>query len=51
VNEGTICWGCRGLVDNPNENSQKEVLIKYGLTVDDAIGKFRLYFDWQERKK
>lgn len=51
VNEGTICWGCRGLVDNPNENSEKEVLIKYGLSVDDAIGKFRLYFGWQERKK
>jgi len=51
VNEGTICWGCRGLVDNPNENSHKEVLIKYGLTVDDAIGKFKLYFDWQERKR
>jgi sulfhydrogenase subunit delta len=51
VNEGTICWGCRGLVDNPNENSEKEVLIKYGLTVDDAIDKFKLYFGWQERKK
>ncbi len=51
VNEGTKCWGCRGLVDNPNENSQKEVLIKYGLTVDDAIKKFRLYFGWQGRKK
>jgi sulfhydrogenase subunit delta len=51
VNEGTKCWGCRGLVDNPNENSQKEVLIKYGLTVDDAINRFKLYFGWQERKK
>jgi sulfhydrogenase subunit delta len=51
VNEGTICWGCRGLVDNPNENSEKEVLIKYGLTVDDAINKFKLYFGWQERKR
>jgi len=51
VNEGTKCWGCRGLVDNPNENSQKEVLIKYGLTVDDAINKFKLYFGWQERKR
>jgi sulfhydrogenase subunit delta len=51
VNEGTICWGCRGLVDNPNENSEKEVLIKYGQTVDDAIAKFRLYFGWQEAKR
>lgn len=51
INEGTICWGCRGLVDNPNENSHKEVLIKYGLTVDDAIAKFKLYFGWQEAKR
>ena len=51
VNQGTICWGCRGLVDNPYENAHIEVLIKYGLTVDDAIGKFRLYFTWQEGRK
>ncbi len=51
VNEGTICWGCRGLVDNPNENSHKEVLLKYGLTVDETINKFRLYYGWQERRK
>ncbi|MHA2219598.1 MAG: NADH-quinone oxidoreductase subunit B family protein [Candidatus Hodarchaeales archaeon] len=51
VNEGTICWGCRGLIDNPNENAQYEVLIKYGLQVDGVIRKFRLYFGWQERKK
>ena len=50
VNEGTKCWGCRGMVDNPNENSQKEVLIKYGLSVDDAIGKFKLYFGWEKKK-
>ncbi len=51
VNEGTICWGCRGLVDNPNENSHKEVLLKYGLTVDETINKFKLYFGWQGRGK
>ena len=50
VNEGTKCWGCRGLVDNPNENSQKEVLVKYGLSVDDAVGKFKLYFGWEKKK-
>jgi coenzyme F420-reducing hydrogenase gamma subunit len=50
VNEGTKCWGCRGLVDNPNENSQKEVLIKYGLSVDDAINKFKLYFGWEKKQ-
>ncbi|MEJ2113683.1 MAG: hypothetical protein P8X62_08355 [Flavobacteriaceae bacterium] len=30
--------------------SQKEVLIKYGLSVDDAIGKFKLYFGWEKKK-
>jgi coenzyme F420-reducing hydrogenase gamma subunit len=50
VNEGTKCWGCRGMVDNPNENSQKEVLIKYGLSVDDALDKFKLYFGWENKK-
>ncbi|MGD2248740.1 MAG: NADH:ubiquinone oxidoreductase [Candidatus Methanofastidiosia archaeon] len=51
VNEGTICWGCRGLVDNPNEDAHKEVLEKYGLDVDDVINKFLLYFGWQEAIK
>jgi coenzyme F420-reducing hydrogenase gamma subunit len=51
INEGTICWGCRGLIDNPNANAQYDVLLKYGLTVDEVIKKFRLYFGWQERKK
>ena len=48
VNEGTLCWGCRGLVDNPNENAHKEVLNKYGLTINEVIDKFQLYFNWQE---
>jgi len=48
VNEGTTCWGCRGLVPNPNENAHQEVLEEYGLTVDEVINKFNLYFGWQQ---
>lgn len=48
VNEGTICWGCRGMIDNPNEEAHKEVLEKYGLTAEEVIRKFNLYFGWQE---
>ena len=48
VNEGTICWGCRGLVDNPNEEAHKEVLDKYGLSLDEVLNKFRLYFGFRE---
>jgi len=48
VNEGAICWGCRGLVDNPNTDSHKEVLAKYNLTADEVVNKFKLYFGWNE---
>ena len=51
INEGTLCWGCRGLVDNPNKDAHKEVLEKYGLTIDEVVNKFRLYFGWQEGTK
>lgn len=48
VNNGSICWGCRGLVDDPNINAEKEVLEKYGLTVDDALKMLRLYDTYSE---
>lgn len=51
VNEGATCWGCRGLIDNPNENAHKEVLEEYGLTVEEVIKKFNLYFAWQEEAR
>lgn len=51
INEGSICWGCRGPVDNPNTDSHKEVLEKYGLSVEQALGKFKLYYGWTHCKK
>ncbi len=48
VNNGSICWGCRGLVDDPNINAEKEVLEKYGLSVDDALKMLRLYDTYSE---
>ncbi|PIR17750.1 MAG: NADH:ubiquinone oxidoreductase [Deltaproteobacteria bacterium CG11_big_fil_rev_8_21_14_0_20_49_13] len=50
VNEGAVCWGCRGLVDNPNTDVHKEVLAKYDLTTDEVLNKFKLYFGWTETK-
>jgi len=46
VTEGSICWGCRGLVDDPNIHAQVEVLAKYGLSVEDILRKFQLYADF-----
>ncbi|MGM0510175.1 MAG: NADH:ubiquinone oxidoreductase [Thermoplasmatota archaeon] len=51
VNEGTICWGCRGLIDNPNENAHMEVLEEYGLTPEEVINKFSLYFNHQKEAR
>lgn len=43
VTAGRKCWGCRSLVDDPNVNSEKDILKKYGLTVDDMLVQFRLF--------
>lgn len=40
---GDGCQGCRGLVDDPNINAQKDILQKYGLTVEEAADKFRIF--------
>ncbi len=45
---GSDCVGCRGLVDNPNKEAQKEVLEKFGLTVDDVLARFTLFGSYQE---
>ncbi len=43
VTAGRKCWGCRALVDEPNVNSQKDILKKYGLTMDDMMLQFKLF--------
>ena len=37
------CEGCRGPVDDPNMNAQKDLLAEHGLTVDDIMAEFNLY--------
>lgn len=51
VNEGTRCWGCRGLIDNPNEDAHKEVLDEYGLSAEEILNEFSLYFAWQQEAR
>ncbi len=51
VTSGRFCWGCRGLVDDPNADSEKEVLQKYGLTVDQAVERFRIFNSYAEVAK
>lgn len=51
VTEGAVCWGCRGLVDDPNVDAHKEVLAKYGLSVNELKNKLNLYFGGSEISK
>ena len=45
VNNGNKCYGCRGLVDNPAADSQKDILLKYGLKLEEILNRFTLYND------
>jgi len=45
VNNGNRCYGCRGLVDNPAANGEKEILLKYGLKLEEILQHFTLYND------
>jgi len=51
ITAGSVCWGCRGPVNNPNIDAHKEVLEKYGLTVEQAMAKFQLYYGWTKKPK
>jgi sulfhydrogenase subunit delta len=48
VSEGTRCWGCRGLIDNPNENAAFDVLEEHGLSVEEVTEFYNMYFGWQQ---
>ena len=37
------CVGCRGLIDDPNMSSHKNLLSEHGLTVDEAISQYMLF--------
>jgi sulfhydrogenase subunit delta len=51
VTSGRICWGCRGLIDEPNINSEKDILKKYGLTEKQVMEKFKIYDTYAEAAK
>jgi sulfhydrogenase subunit delta len=48
VTSGRICWGCRGLIDNPNIDAEKSVLKKYGLTAEQVMEEFKIYDTYAE---
>jgi coenzyme F420-reducing hydrogenase gamma subunit len=48
---GNFCWGCRGLVDDPNETSEKELLKKHGLSLEQILKAFRMSCGFMEIAK
>lgn len=42
---GGYCFGCRGLVPEPNINSQKDILMKYNLTFEQMLDQFKLFLE------
>ena len=45
---GFRCFGCRGYVDDPNVGAAKDVIEKYGLTIEDLKSKMVLFGSKQE---
>ncbi len=44
VNNGNICYGCRGMVSNPNRAGAEEVLRRYDLRADLIANKMSMYY-------
>jgi coenzyme F420-reducing hydrogenase gamma subunit len=40
---GFYCFGCRGLISEPNVNSQQDIMQKYDLTFEQMKDKFKLF--------
>jgi sulfhydrogenase subunit delta len=48
VTGGAICWGCRGLIDEPNIPAQKEIMKNAGLDPDEIERRFNLFNQYHE---
>lgn len=51
ITAGSFCWGCRGLVDDPNADAQREILARNGLSLTEILKRFRLYMGFAEVSK
>jgi coenzyme F420-reducing hydrogenase gamma subunit len=43
INNGNICYGCRGMVTNPAEEGAKDVLAKYKISMEWILNKMNMY--------
>jgi sulfhydrogenase subunit delta len=47
---GMACYGCRGLVEDPNVNAAHDIMSKYGRTVDELRSRMELFNDEEARQ-
>ncbi|MCK5197257.1 MAG: hypothetical protein KAR21_02845 [Spirochaetales bacterium] len=50
ISSGGVCIGCRGLIPNPNINSQKDIMEKYGLDMDLIIDSMNLFMTEENKE-
>lgn len=43
INNGNICYGCRGMVSNPNEKGAQDVIAKYKIPMEHILNKMNMY--------
>jgi sulfhydrogenase subunit delta len=43
VNNGNICYGCRGTVSNPAEKGQMDILARYDIPLEWVLNKINMY--------
>jgi coenzyme F420-reducing hydrogenase gamma subunit len=48
VNNGNICYGCRGMISNPNERGAQDVFRKYAVPVELIVHKMDMYNNCRE---
>lgn len=46
---GGYCFGCRGMIPEPNLNSQQDIMQKYNLSFEQMKEKFKLFLQRNER--
>lgn len=50
ISGGAVCWGCRGFIEKPNIDSEKQILAEAGLNAEDITKKFELFNAFQEKE-
>lgn len=51
INNGNICYGCRGMVSNPNEKGAIDVIKKYKIPMEMIKNKMNMYNKCRENDK